>query len=134
MAVRYGMALSRLDKQVLRKILSLFVHQTNVRVKDGTFRYSAEDIRRQVGRGGDFDYSFGDAFKLVMVRYGTRKSETDFDRYDTVFYFRVEPENVKDAKKDETFSKVRKETAEKTLQTLEGYLKENSLAIEISAL
>lgn len=79
------MVLSHLDKQVLRHLVALFVNLTGIRVKEGIFRYNAEDIRRQLTFGGDFTYGFGDFFKLVFVRSGTKKVKKT--RANTTFSF-----------------------------------------------
>lgn len=50
--MRSGMILSKLDKQVLRRIVDLFVEHTGIGVNEGTFRYTVKDVARQLAFGG----------------------------------------------------------------------------------
>jgi hypothetical protein len=59
------MILSQLDKQTLRHIVTLLLKHTGIRVRESSFRYTVEDVRRQLTFGGDFSYGFGEFFKLV---------------------------------------------------------------------
>jgi hypothetical protein len=121
------MILSQLDKGVLRRIMALFVKYTGIRVKEGAFRYTVEDVRKQLTFGGDFTYGFGDFFKLVFVRAGTRKNKEDPGKYDTVFYLSVELDNANGLKKDDKLYGLRRNIAEETQKKLEEYLKETGL-------
>ena len=132
MPVQSGMALSKLDKQTLRRIVIKVVTHTGIGVKEGTFRYSERDIMRQLTFGGDFTYGFGDFFKLLFVRYGTRKSTEDNDKYDILFRLAVELDNVRNLSKDSTLYLARRRIAEETEEILEVYLKESGLAEELA--
>jgi hypothetical protein len=130
MSQRSVMVLSRLDKQVLLRIVALFVNLTGIRIKEGTFRYTVEDVRRQLTFGGDFTYGFGDFFKLVFVRSGTKRSEEDSGTYDILFHLTVELDNANGLKKDDKLYGIRRKIADETEDRLEEYLKENGLAVE----
>ncbi len=130
MPVQSGMVLSKLDKQTLRRIVTIAVTHTGIGIKEGTFRYSEKDIARQLAFGGDFTYGFGDFFKLLFVRYGTRKSTEDNDKYDILFRLAVELDNVKNLSKDSTLYLARLRIADETEEMLEAYLKESGLAEE----
>ena len=131
--MRSGMILSKLDKQVLHRIITLFVNHTGIGVNDGTFRYAVKDVTRQLAFGGDFTYGFGDFFKLVFVRFGTRRSEEEADKYDTLFHLAVELDNTKNMTKDDNLHKTRKRIADETEGKLEEYLRESGLAIELQS-
>jgi hypothetical protein len=132
MPVLSGMTLSKLDKQALRRIVIIVVTHTGIGVKEGTFRYSEKDIARQLAFGGDFTYGFGDFFKLVFIRYGTRKSTEDNDKYDILFRLAVELDNVRNLSKDSSLYLARRRIAEETEEILEVYLKESGLAEELA--
>jgi hypothetical protein len=130
-AVRCGMVLSKLDKQILRHILALFVNHTKIPTRPGMFRYSVEEIRKQLSFGSDFPYCFGDFFKLVLVRHATIKSNQDGGKYDTLFYFDVELDNATRLRKDDKLYIARRKIAEETTGRLERYLRDNELGIEL---
>jgi hypothetical protein len=122
--------LSRLDKQLLRRILALFVNHTGIRLKEGAFRYTEKDIARQLTFGGDFTYGFGDFFKLVFVRSGTKRSSKDSDKYEILFHLAVELDNTIGLSKDDNLYRIRRNIADETEDRLDEYLKENGLAVE----
>jgi hypothetical protein len=124
------MILSRLDKQVLRAILGLFVNHTVIRLKEGIFRYTAEDVKRQITFGGDFTYRFGDVFRLVFVRSGTKRSDKDPNKYDILFHLEVELDTT-GLSKDNDLHEMRRNIADETEDRLEDYLRESALAIEV---
>ena len=123
----HTMILAQLDKHILHRILTLVVRETGIRTRDGLFRYAVEDIRRQLTFGGDFTYAFGDFFKLVFVRSGTRKNKEDPGKYDTVFYLSVELDNANGLKKGDKLYGLRRAIAEETQKKLEEYLIETRL-------
>ena len=131
MPLRTGMRLSKLNKQTLYHIVSVVVHHTRIKVNEGTFRYQVRDVTRQLSFGGDFVYTFGDFFKLVFVRFGTRRSEEDTGKYDILFYLAVELENKAGMKDDDNLYRERRRIAEEAEEKLENYLKENGLAVEL---
>lgn len=120
----HTMILAQLDKQTLYRIVSLVVKETGIRTREGLFRYTVEDVKRQLTFGGDFTYGFGDFFKIVFVRAGTRRNKEDFGKYDTLFHLSVELDNVNALKKDDKLYDVRKKIAEETQKKLEDYLEE----------
>ena len=130
MSQQTRMSLSKLDKQVLRQIVALFLNLTGIRVKEGVFRYTAEDIRRQLTFGGDFTYGFGDFFKLLFVRSGTKRSEEDSGKYDILFHFTVELDNAGSLKKGDKLYEMRKRRADEAEEKLDEYLRDKGLAIE----
>jgi len=126
------MKLSKLDKQTLYQIVSVVIHHTGIKVNEGSaFRYQVRDITRQLSFGGDFVYRFGDFFKLVFVRFGTRRSEEDTGKYEILFYLAVELDNMSGMKDDETLYRERRRIADETEKRLEEYLKRNGLAVEL---
>ena len=125
------MILSQLDKVHLQRILALFVNNTGIPRKDGSFRYSAEDIKRQMSFGGDFSYTFGDFFKLVFVRHGIKRSERDPDAYDTVIFLTVQLDNVGNLRKDDKLHVTRARIAGETTAKIETYIRENNLAVMV---
>ena len=129
--MRSGMILSKLDKQVLRRIVDLFVEHTGIGVNEGTFRYTVKDVARQLAFGGDFSYGFGDFFKLVFIRSGTKKSEKDIGKYDILFHLAVELDNAIGLKKDDKLYVMRRKIAEETEDRIEEYLIEKGLAIQV---
>ena len=129
MSQRTRMALSQLDKQALRRILALFLNLTGIRVKEGIFRYTAEDIRRQITFGGDFTYGFGDFFKLIFVRSGTKRSEEDSGKYDILFHLMVELDNANGLSKSDKLYAIRSKIADEAAEKLDEYLKESGLAM-----
>ena len=129
-APRSGMKLSKLDKQALQDIVSLVIRHTGIKVTEDSLRYQARDITRQLSFGGDFTYRFGDLFKLVFVRYGTRRSEEDAGKYDILFHLAVELDNASGMKDDEVY-RARRNIADKAEEKLEEYLKNNGLAVEL---
>jgi len=131
MPLRTGMRLSKLDEQTLYHIVSVVVHHTRIKINEGTFRYQVRDVTRQLSFGGDFVYTFGDFFKLVFVRFGTRRSEEDTGKYDILFYLAVELENKAGMKDDDNLYRERRRIAEEAEERLENYLKENGLAVEL---
>ncbi len=131
MPQRSGMILSQLNKKVLRRIVNLFLEHTGIEVNDGTFRYTAKDIKRQLGFGGDFSYGFGHFFKLVFVRFGTKRSDKGTGGYDILFHLAVELDNMSNTKKDDKLYRVRRRIADEAEGKLEEYLKENGLAMEL---
>jgi hypothetical protein len=131
MVGRTGMILSQLDKVHLQRILALFINNTGVPKKDGAFRYSAEDIKRQMSFGGDFSYTFGDFFKLVFVRHGIRRSERDPDAYDTIIFLDVQLDNVGTLRKDDKLYVTRARIADETTSKIEKYIRENDLAVSV---
>ena len=48
MAVRVGAYLSKLDKKILKQVLTIFVNNTGILVDDGTFRYTVEEIKKML--------------------------------------------------------------------------------------
>jgi len=129
--LRTGMKLSKLDKQTLRNVIYLVVDHTGIKVNEGTFRYEVRDVTRELSFGGDFVYRFGDFFKLVFVRFGTRRSEEDTGKYDILFYLAVELENKAGMKDDDNLYRERRRIADQTEKRLEEYLKRNGLAVEL---
>lgn len=129
--MRSGMILSKLDKQVLSRIVTLVVDHTGIGVTEGTFRYTVKDITRQLAFGGDFTYGFGDFFKLIFIRFGIRRSEEETDKYDTLFHFAVEMDNMKNVTKEDVLYKTRRRIADEAEDRIEEYLKENGLAIDL---
>jgi len=129
--LRTGMKLSKLDKETLRNVVSVVVDHTGIKVNEGTFRYEVRDVTRELSFGGDFVYRFGDFFKLVFVRFGTRRSEEDTGKYDILFYLAVELENKAGMKDDDNLYRERRRIAEEAEEKLENYLKENGLAVEL---
>ena len=125
------MKLSKLDKQTLYQIVSVVIHHTGIKVNEGsTFRYQVRDVTRQLSFGGDFVYRFGDFFKLVFVRFGTRRSEEDTGKYEILFYLAVELDNTS-GMKDEELCRARRRIADEAEEKLEEYLKRSGLAIEL---
>ena len=106
------------------------MNHTGIRVKEGTFRHTVKDITRQLTFGGDFTYGFGDFFKLVFVRCGTKRSEKDSNKYDILFYLAVELDNATRVGKDDNLYKVRRRIADETEEELEKYLKGSGLAVD----
>ena len=125
------MILSQLDKQALRRIVTLVVKQTGIRVKEGTFKYTVEDVRRQLTFGGDFIYGFGDFFKLVFVRSGTKRSEKEIGKYDILFHLAVELDNTNGLQKDDKLYCIRRKIANEAEDKIEEYLKETGLAEQL---
>ena len=107
------MILSQLDKQLLYRIVSLVVKETGIRAKQGLLRYTVEDIRRQLNFGGDFTYGFGDFFKLVFTRAGTRRNREDSGKFDMLFCLSVELDNANALKKDDKLYDLRKKIAKR---------------------
>ena len=123
----HTMILSQLDKQLLYRIVSLVVKETGIRAKQGLLRYTVEDIRRQLNFGGDFTYGFGDFFKLVFMRAGTRRNREASGKFDTLFCLSVELDNANALKKEDKLYGLRKKIAEEAQAKLEKYLKETGL-------
>ena len=130
MSPRGEMILSQLDKQTLRSIVTLFLKHTGVHVRESAIRYTPEDVKRQLTFGGDFIYGFGDIFKLVFVRSGTKRNEKDGGRYDMLFRLAVELDNAGGLRKDAELYLMRRKIADETEDRLEEYLKEHLLAAE----
>jgi len=129
--LRIGMKLSKLDKQTLQEIVSVFIYHTGIKVTEGAVRHQAKDITRQLSLGGDFTYRFGDFFRLVFVRHGTRRSEEDSGKYDILFYPAVELENTNGMTKDDKLYVARRKVADETEERLEKYLSDHGIAIEL---
>jgi len=129
-APRSGMKVSKLDKQALQDIVSLVIRHTGIKVTEDALRYQARDVTRQLSFGGDFTYRFGDFFKLVFVRFGTRRSEEDTGKYEILFYLAVELDNASSMKDDELYRE-RRRIADEAEEKLEEYLKRSGLAIEL---
>jgi len=125
------MILSQLDKQALRSIVTLFLKHTGVHARESAIRYTPEDVRRQLTFGGDFIYGFGDIFRLVFVRSGTKRNEKDGGKYDILFRLAVELDNASGLRKDDELYLLRRKIADETEDRLEEYLKEHDLAIEL---
>ncbi len=124
------MILSQLDKQTVRHIVTLFLKHTGIRVRESSFRYTAEVVRRQLTFGGDFSYGFGEFFKLVFVRSGTKRNEKDGGKYDILCRLAVELDNASGLRKDDKLYIIRRKVADETEDRLEEYLKENGLVTE----
>jgi hypothetical protein len=123
------MILSRLNEEVLRRIVALFVNRTGIRPKEGAFQYTVRDITRELTFGGDFTYRFGDLFKLVFVRDGMKRSEEDSGKYHILFHLEVELDNAIGLRKDDNLHRARRKIADETEDRLEEYLTESGLAI-----
>jgi hypothetical protein len=131
MGEKVGFILSKLDKVHLHRILALTINTTGMRVKEGSFRYSAEDIRRRMSFGGDFTYTFGDFFKLVFVRYGIKRSEKDPDAYDTLIYLDVQLDNANGLRKEDKLYQTRVRIADETNEKLRTYLQDNEVGVKL---
>ncbi len=128
--MRTGMALSKLDQQVLHRVVIIVTDHTGIAIKEGTFRHSVRDITRQLVLGSDFVYTFGDFFKLIFARWGTKKIQ-EKDAYDILFRLGVELDSTNGLAHDSTLRELRKRIAKEAEEKLDAYLKANSLAVEL---
>ncbi len=123
------MALSRLDKTVLRHLLALFFYSASIRRKD--FPYPVNRIKKELNFGSDFQCRFDDFYKLVIIRHSIKRTEDVIERYDMLVYFDVQLDNAVSLSKGDPIYAMRAEIAEKTIRRIEKYLIKHGLALEL---